>query len=78
MTTSWAHMARGNVVAALKANCGGALLAVLAAISAPPLVVSAALGKWWPLDPNLKVAATLVAIVVGVTLLDWGYRLWEG
>ena len=78
MTTSWAHMTRGNIVAAFKANCGGALLAVLAAISVPPLVVSAALGKWWPVNPNLKVAATLAATVVGVTLLDWGYRLWGG
>lgn len=78
MTTSWAHMTRGNVVAAFKANCGGALLALMAAIGGPALVVSAVLGRGWPLVPNITWVATLLAIVLGVTLLDWSYRLWGG
>src|SRR5262245_11862434 len=46
MTTSWAHVARGRVLAATQANAGGALLALAAAACGPWLVGSGLCGRW--------------------------------
>ena len=75
MTTSWAHLVRGQLFGALRANVGGTLLGLIAVAATPWLAVSAARGRWWGWTPHVGVAAWLAAGVVFVTLIDWGFRL---
>lgn len=75
MTTSWAYTVRGQLGQAASANCGGMLLAVLAILVAPWLLVSAVRGSWLGGAPSPKIALTLMGCVFGVTLLDWSVRL---
>lgn len=74
MTTSWAHLMRGNVAGAVRANIGGTLLAVLAAVSGPWMLVSGLRGRWFLGCPNEIVVASLGVGVVFVTLIDWSLR----
>src|SRR3954466_2501001 len=46
MTTAWAHMVRGQLASAVRANCGGALLALAAIAAGPLLIGSAMVGRW--------------------------------
>lgn len=78
MTTAWANLVRGNVIAALRANVGGTLLAVLAMVGIPYLTVSAVRGRWWGFEPHVAIVIYLTAAVVSVTLLQWGLRLAAG
>ncbi len=78
MTTSWAHLVRCDVVASLKANAGGTLLGVLALASAGWLVASAWRGRWLVWEPNSTAGLWIAAVVLLVTLIDWGFRLWGG
>jgi hypothetical protein len=75
MTTSWAYFVRGRIVQAAKANSGGALLAAVAAVCGPWLLVSGLVGKWFWRRPNEWVAVGIAVAVVVVTMADWGYRL---
>lgn len=75
MTTSWAHVVRGQFLQAVKANSGGTLLALIAVVAGPWMVLSAMRGRWFVRGPNEWVAVALAVIVVVVTLVDWGYRL---
>jgi len=76
MTTSWAHVVRGQLSSALNANTGGTLLAVLAVIAGPWGVVSGIRGRWlWPPPSDLWVAVLTIGILL-VTLSDWAVRLW--
>ena len=75
MTTAWAHTVRGQWSRAAEANCGGMLLAVLAILIAPWLLVAAARGRWLGGAPNGRVALVVMGCVFGVTLLDWSVRL---
>ena len=76
MTTSWAYVTRGHWHLAVQTNAGGALLAVLALVTAPTLLAVAIRGRvprvvWW------EAAALRVAVVVAaVTLVDWWRRGW--
>lgn len=74
MTTSWAHMMRGQVLGALKANTGGALLAVLSMIAGPWMILSGLRGRWFLRAPNEILIAALGVTVVAVTLIDWCLR----
>jgi hypothetical protein len=78
MTTSWSHMMRGQVLSALRANTGGALLALVAVVCGPWMLASGLVGRWLfgppPEGPTLAVG---VAIVV-TTLIDWSLRLYLG
>ncbi|HUY35011.1 MAG TPA: DUF2752 domain-containing protein [Pirellulales bacterium] len=78
MTTSWAHAARGNWTAALASNSGGALLAGVAALAGPWLVVSAARGRWLTRPPSERALVGASLGVVVVTLIDWICRLSFG
>ena len=78
MTTSWAHMVRGHVLAAMQVNAGGTLLALAAAICGPWLVLSGVRGRWLVGRPaeGLVLATGLTIIVV--TLVQWTVRLSLG
>jgi hypothetical protein len=78
MTTSWAHLVRGNVVGAFRANAGGALLAMLAIVAVPWLLASARRGKWIGVLPNGVVAACISTTILVVILIDWVVRLLSG
>jgi hypothetical protein len=78
MTTAWSHVVRGKLLAAVRVNAGGALLAVLAAIGGPWLAASGVTGRWLARPPReiwMFGAAMLVAIV---TLLQWAVRISLG
>jgi hypothetical protein len=75
MTTSWAHLVRGQVGGAFRANVGGALLGLLAVIGVPWLLVSAARGRWLGWVPDADVGAWIAAAVTLVTLADWAVRM---
>jgi hypothetical protein len=78
MTTSWAHMVRGRVLAAMRANAGGALLAIAAAACGPWLVGSGLSGRWLIGRPvEWVVLATGMTIII-VTLVQWTLRLSLG
>jgi hypothetical protein len=78
MTTAWAHVIRGQPLAAAQANSAGALLALAAPLVAGWAAVSAARGRWWggrPADRWLLAAAGVLAVLV---LADWLRRLATG
>lgn len=74
MTTSWAHMMRGQVLGALRANVGGALLAAAAMISGPWLLISGLRGRWLLGCPNEFVVAAIGVSIVLITVVDWVLR----
>ena len=78
MTTSWAHLVRGNLVGSLRANSGGTLFAVAALTSAPWLVISGLAGRWKVWQPNERVLLTIGLTVITVSLVDWFLRLKLG
>jgi hypothetical protein len=75
MTTSWSYFVRGQLIQAAKTNSGGTLLAALAAVCGPWLVISGIAGRWFWRRPNEWVAVGVAVAVVVVTMADWGYRL---
>ena len=78
MTTSWAHMMRGHVLASFRANSGGALLALASVAVAPWLLVSGALGRWVVAPPHEWTALAVGLGIIAVTLVDWAVRLTFG
>jgi hypothetical protein len=78
MTTSWSHLLRGNVVGALQANAGGALLAVTAALLAPWLLGSGLFGKWLIGPPRPGFTLLLGLTIVTITLVQWVMRVSFG
>jgi len=74
MTTSWAHTTRGNLVGAVKANPGGMLLAISAAIFGPWMVVSGLKGVWWLRPPNELFIGLGGVAIIAITLIDWFTR----
>ena len=78
MTTSWAHMVRGHVLAAMRANAGGALLALAAASCGPWLMASGVRGRWLIGRPAEEVVLVTGLTVIVVTLIQWTLRLSLG
>ena len=79
MTTSWAHMVRGQVLSSVKANSGGALLAIVAATAGPWMLVCGLRGRWLLCPPNEWVVLGIGLAVVFITMMDWMIRLsWTG
>lgn len=78
MTTSWAHMTRGQVASAVRANAGGALLAVVAACIGPWMLASGLAGRWLGSPPRESVTIAVGLAVIVATLIDWGVRLGLG
>jgi hypothetical protein len=77
MTTAWANMVRGNLMAALSANTGGALLAVLAVVASPWMIISAVRGRTVGRIPRDSVLAAGAGFVALITLADWAVRLYS-
>ncbi len=75
MTTSWAHLTRGQLPAAMRANTGGAMLALVAMLAAPWLIVSATIGRWWLGKPAAWVVVVTAVTIVGTALVQWTWRL---
>ena len=78
MTTSWAHLVRGQLPSALRANVGGTLLGLLALLATPWLLISAVRGYWLGMVPNTVILAWILTSVVTVTLIDWSVRMLTG
>ena len=76
MTTSWAHMVRGQFVRALRANVGGTLLAALAIAVAPWSLISAGRGRWAWGPPSERAIIAVAAVLVLVTIVDWIARVY--
>jgi hypothetical protein len=76
MTTSWAWFVRGQFGRSWSSNPGGLLLAVFILIMATWMGISGVMNRWWPVpcEPNFILASG--AVVVGVTLVQWLYRIW--
>jgi hypothetical protein len=75
MTTSWAHMVRGQVLGSVRANAGGAMLAVVAATAGPWMLVCGLRGRWLLRPPNEWVVLGIGLAVIFVTVMDWIVRL---
>ena len=75
MTTSWAHVVRGQIVSALRANVGGALLAALAIVATPWSLISAGRGRWAWGPPRERTVVTVATVLVLVTIVDWMARI---
>ena len=75
MTTSWAHVMRGEWKQAMRANSAGMMLALAACIVGPWLLAVAGRGRWIGWKPTEVNVAVMAIIVIGVTLLDWLRRL---
>jgi hypothetical protein len=78
MTTAWAHLVRGELGAALRANAAGALLAMLTIAAVPWLAGSAAAGRWLGRSPDGNVVAWTAAGVCLIAFVQWGLRLTGG
>ena len=78
MTTAWAHLVRGQLVGAFRANVGGALLGILDLVAVPWLLASAWRRRWIGLVPNATALAWVIGSIMVVTLIDWAVRLAMG
>ena len=75
MTTSWAHLTRGEIWGSLRANSGGTALAVLALWLSWVLLASALRGYWIGKLPGSR-ADVVIALTVGMVIcVDWIIRL---
>jgi len=75
MTTSWAHFVRGEIVASLRANAGGTLLAMVAVVVAAISSITAVAGRWIVPPPGQLVCLLAALGIVAVTLVDWLVRI---
>ena len=75
MTTSWSHLVRGQILAALRASVSGSVLAVLCAAVAVYSLVTAVRGKWLAVPVGEVVWLVLVAALVFMILCEWVWRL---
>ena len=78
MTTSWAHLVRGQLINAFRANVGGTLLGLLNLLAVPWLLFSSARGRWLGWVPDSTAVAWGGAAILLITLIDWGVRLFIG
>ena len=75
MTTSWAHLVRGNVWESLRSNSGGTALALLSLWLSWSLLASAFRGRWIGQLPG-RWTGVAVVLIIGITIcVDWIIRL---
>ena len=72
---TWAHLARGQLPAAVQANLGGTLLGILTPVAALWMLASAAAGRWLVWVPNDLAIAWIAVALVLITLAAWALRL---
>lgn len=75
MTTSWAHLLRGQVLQSAHANAGGMLLALAAMFGGPWMLASALVGRWWPGAVHPIWIAIGGGLIFTLTAVQWGWRL---
>ena len=75
MTTAWAHLMNSNLLASLKANTGGFLLALMSLLAAPWLLARAVTGRWNLDRYKDKLVMSSIAIWICVVLIEWIIRL---
>ncbi len=71
MTTSWAHLMRGQLSQAVSANIGGTILGLTAMVASPWLLVSAVLGRWLVARPHEVVLILYALMLAAVVVTDW-------
>jgi hypothetical protein len=76
MTTSWAYLTQGQVLAALSANAGGTLLGLVAMAAGPWLLASGLRGRWVIGTPHDFVTITICIGLALVIVTDWLLRLY--
>jgi len=77
MTTSWAHLVRGDFVASMKTNPGGTMLGLIDISLIFGLAFLAGLPQW-PARKWLVALAWALAMAIAVALADWAWRAWLG
>ena len=65
----------GEFSKAFQASGGGVLLAFLAVVAAPWLMISAIRGRWLGYKPNGKAMAYISTVVIAILFVQWGFRL---
>ncbi|MCC6124234.1 MAG: DUF2752 domain-containing protein [Pirellulales bacterium] len=75
MTTSWAHLVRGEILASCRANAGGALLGMLAILAVPWSLATAIRGRHFAWTPSGSSTPWIAGGILGIVLLQWGCRL---
>lgn len=75
MTTSWAYLTRGNVLASLAVNSGGTMLGIVAMLTGPWLLASGVRGRWVGRPPHEYVMIGSCITVTLVIVTDWVLRL---
>jgi len=75
MTTAWSHTVRGQLIAALKANAAGAVLALSAILALPWFAWAGVAGVWPRLTPPAWTSIVLLVVVLGLALTDFAIRL---
>jgi hypothetical protein len=75
MTTSWAHLMRGNLIGSVRTNSGGTLFALAALVSGPWLLLSGVAGRWRFWQPNERVLLGVGLLIIAVTVVDWLIRV---
>jgi len=78
MTTSWAYLTKGRLVAAFRVNAGGAMLALLAVVCGPWMVASGLRGRWLVAPPHEWGTLAVGLLILVVTVVQWTIRLSLG
>jgi hypothetical protein len=68
-------MVRGQALSSVKANSGGALLAIVAILTGPWMVLCGLRGRWLLRPPNEWAVLGVGLSVVFITVVDWMIRL---
>jgi hypothetical protein len=75
MTTAWAHLMHGGVLASLRTNAGGTLLALLAIAAAPWSLAAAIRGRYFVWTPDGRWVTWTLGGIGAIVVLQWGCRL---
>lgn len=75
MTTSFSHLAHGDVLGSLQANPAGTVLAAMCLVVIPWSAVSALLGRTWGIHRFEAFLARGVIVFITILLVSWGIRL---
>ncbi len=77
MTTSWSLMMRGQWQAAMEANLGGSLLAIIALAYLAAVCYCLAGGRAWTRQQRTLTLAVSLLGAMAVAIAQWAFRLAE-
>jgi len=75
-TTAWSLLLDGNLARAVAVNLGGVLSCVAAIVGAPWLLLTAALGRWPVVQPQLRPLLIFATVWLLIVMLDWARRIF--